>query len=279
MNQPSWDLPNRVSDLMSRRLVSVSSGVALSFAMQMMLWEGVRHLPVVDDGKLVGILSDRDFLPTSSEGTMQDFLARPVHEVMSTEVKVVSPDAAVSAASALMATAHINALPVVSQDGELVGILTSADILAERGRLFFKASDGQVPSVGDIMTEEPSVAHRDDALVETARRMIDQGIRHLPVVDGDGVVVGMLAERDLRGVIGDLRSFLADGERTPLDTQRVDDVMTSNPVTVTTSASLFDLASCYIDDRIGAVPVVDEDDRLVGIVSYIDLLSFLMKGR
>jgi len=279
MNQPSWELPNRVSDLMSRRLVTVSPGVDLAFAMQMMLWSGVRHLPVVENDRLVGILSDRDFLPTTSEGTMQEFLTKSVSEVMSVEVKTVGPDADASTASAMMATAHINALPVVDEEGALVGIITSSDILAERGKLLFKASGGVVPSAKDIMTEAPTSAHRDDSLVEVAIRMVDEGIRHLPVLDGDGVVIGMLSERDLRGVMGDLRSFLAEGDDTPLDARRVEEVMTPNPVTVTGDASLFDLASCYIDDRIGAVPVVDESDRLIGVVSYIDLLAYLVKGR
>jgi CBS domain-containing protein len=277
MNQPSWELPNRVRDLMSSRLVTVNPDVDLAFAMQLMLWSGVRHLPVVEDEDLVGILSDRDFLPTESGGTMKDFLGQPVRQVMTSEVKTIAPDEDARTASAMMATAHINALPVVDEEGALIGIVTSSDILAERGRLFFKVGAGEVPGVEAVMTRNPSVAHRDDSVREVAMRMIDEGIRHMPVVD-EGSVVGMLSERDLRGVVGDLRGFL-DQDETPLDSQRVDEVMTPNPVTVPLTASLFDLASCYIDDRIGAVPVVDEDDKLVGVVSYVDLLGYLMKGR
>lgn len=277
MNETSWDLPNRVSDLMSRRLVTVSPDVDLAFAMQLMLWAGVRHLPVVEDGDLVGILSDRDFLPTDGAGTMKEFLDQPVRQVMTGEVKTTGPDDDARTASALMAASHINALPVVDGEGALVGIITSSDILAERGRLFFKAGSGKVPGLESVMTKSPAVAYREDSLREVAELMIDKGIRHLPVVD-DGVVVGMISERDLRGVLGDLRVFLSEGDDSPLDDRRVDEVMSPNPVTVSVSASLFDLASYYIDDRIGAVPVVDDDDRLVGVVSYVDLLRYLMNG-
>ncbi len=143
-----WELPEKVSELMSRRVVTVGPDVDLAFAMQLMLWSGVRHLPVLDQGELVGILSDRDFLPANGDLTMKQFLQRSVRETMSHPVQTIHPDSDAAGASAQMATAHINCLPVVGDDGNLAGILTSSDILAERGRLVFKGTRSNVPTVG-----------------------------------------------------------------------------------------------------------------------------------
>jgi CBS domain-containing protein len=52
--------------------------------------------------------------------------------------------------------------------------------------------------------------------------------------------------------------------------------MTANPHTIAPDASLYELASYFIDERVGAVPVVDDADKLIGIVSYIDVLAFLL---
>jgi CBS-domain-containing membrane protein len=272
-----WDLPTRVSELMSRRLVTIGPDDDLAFAMQLMLWSGVRHLPVVDGESLVGILSDRDLLPVEGTGTMKAFLEQPVPSAMTEEVQSIGPDENARSASARMVTANINCLPVV-EDDRVVGIITSSDILAERGGLFFKSRCGEVPAVGDLMTVSPSRVHRDASLREVATRMVDEGIRHLPVVDDEGAVAGMLSDRDLRGVLGDLRGFLQGGE-TVLDDKRVEDVMTPNPRTMPQGASLFHLASCFVDDRVEAVPVVDDSERLAGVVSYVDLIGFLLKGR
>jgi acetoin utilization protein AcuB len=84
-----------------------------------------RHLPVVEDGQLLGILSDRDLRPVLLSPT----LARArVGELMSEDLTTVGPDALVEEAASLLVVKKIGCLPVVA-DGRLVGIVTETDLL------------------------------------------------------------------------------------------------------------------------------------------------------
>jgi acetoin utilization protein AcuB len=120
-----------------------------------------------------------------------------------------------------------------------------------------------------LMTPAPATAAADDSLLDAAARMSDRGVRHLPVVDGDRRIIGMLSDRDVRTAVGDV----ARGADTSLGRGlRVADVMTRDAYVVGQNAPFADLVQLFIDQRIGAVPVVDERGHLVGIISYVDVL-------
>jgi CBS domain-containing protein len=85
----------------------------------------------------------------------------------------------------------ISALPVLEGD-ELVGIITERDIVTA----FVDGLDPYRTHVSSCMTSAPQVASPDEPVSEAALRMIDGGVRHLPVVEGRRVV-GMLSARDL----------------------------------------------------------------------------------
>lgn len=127
-----------------------------------------------------------------------------------------------------------------------------------------------------VMTPDPETVHEEASLFEAAARMTELGVRHLPVVDERGALVGMLSDRDLRTSIGDPVEALR-GRRDESES-RVSDVMTRDPLRVELGTSIAEIAAMLTDDRIGAVPVVDEGDRPVGIISYVDLLRFLAKS-
>jgi CBS domain-containing protein len=91
----------------------------------------------------------------------------------------------------------------------------------------------------------------------------------------------MLSDRDVRSVVGDPREAIrrAGGEGF-LDQVRVVNVMTREPTTVPSSASILEIAELLLDERIGAVPVVLDDDTLIGIISYVDVIGhFVGRGR
>jgi acetoin utilization protein AcuB len=96
----------------------------------------IRHLPVVEDGKLVGLLSDRDIqrsapsrlIPITEEGYNAVFESNTVNRIMTRDPVVISPDAVLADAIVLMQQSRCGSLPVV-ENGELVGILTRGDLL------------------------------------------------------------------------------------------------------------------------------------------------------
>lgn len=265
-----------VKELMTRRVATIQEHESVAMAHQMMLWSGTRHLPVLREEELAGVVSDRDLLAIIESKPAH---AIAVRDVMSTHVETIAPDATVTEASARLAALHIGCLPVMKEN-KLVGILTSSDVLAERGRLVFKASAGpsHVPCARDVMHRRMLTIGPETTLRDAIERMVQAEIRHLPVVDTDGRVVGMLSDRDVRVAVGDPREALTR-EGKNLTNTTVESAMRSVPITVHEDTSLLEIADAFLDERIGAVPVVDAEDVLVGIVSYIDVLAHLVGRR
>jgi acetoin utilization protein AcuB len=115
-----------VRDVMATDLVTVRPHETARHAYQLMRDHRIRHLPVVEDGRLVGILSDRDLRPV----LLSPGLARArVRELMSEDLTTVGPDAPLEEAASLLVVKKIGCLPVVAH-GRLVGIVTETDLLA-----------------------------------------------------------------------------------------------------------------------------------------------------
>lgn len=126
----------RVRDIMSEQIVTISSDDTLSTVEDIMTLGGVRHMPVVRGGALVGVVSERDLLRASLSnltafGTEQRraFLhAVEIKRVMSAPPVVIHPDATVEEAALVMAERKIGCLPVV-EGPRLLGMLTETDVL------------------------------------------------------------------------------------------------------------------------------------------------------
>ena len=125
-----------------------------------------------------------------------------------------------------------------------------------------------------LMTRAPATAAVDDSLIDAAARMADRNVRHLPVVDGDHHVVGMLSDRDVRTALGDSSRTLRPSDGlVRLQSLHVADAMTRNAFVVRQDAPFAEVTRVFTEQRVGAVPVVDEGDRLIGIISYVDVFK------
>ena len=126
----------RVRDLMTAKPITVAPGSPRLEARQRMVEERIRHLVVVEDGRVAGIVTDRDIrlnLPSPATSLsvweINFLLARlTVGNVMTSTVLVVEPDRPVAEAARIMIDHKIGALPIVD-DGQLVGILTESDFV------------------------------------------------------------------------------------------------------------------------------------------------------
>ncbi len=137
-----------VQDVMQRAVVVVSPETELSEAARLLRRRGIRHLPVLDQGSLIGIISDRDLKGAMGSAAMSQSGAEMgvserllAADVMTRTVITIAPMFPVEEAARLMVTKKISALPV-TQDGRLVGIVTETDVLD----LFVRAMGVTEPS-------------------------------------------------------------------------------------------------------------------------------------
>lgn len=151
---------------------------------------------------------------------------QPVSQVMTTEVLTFSPDELVADAMAVMVDRGIDGAPVVNEAGEVVGMLSTGDLIVGESRLHFPTvisllgATLELPSskrhfdddlrrtlastVGQVMAPDPVVVGADDTVEDAATLLHQHDISRLPVV-GDSGLVGIISRADI------LRSILRDG--------------------------------------------------------------------
>ncbi len=128
-----------VSELMSRELITIEPHDSVEEAVKLLRRRGVRHLLVMNRGRLVGIISDRDIKlaldPRKTRKKLMDigglyFLLEPilVEEIMTQNPVTISPDSSTGHAAFIMVGRRFGALPVV-ENGRTIGIVTETDLL------------------------------------------------------------------------------------------------------------------------------------------------------
>ena len=130
---------NNIRDLMQTRVVTVAPWDPLDRARELMALHGIRHLPVVAHGSVVGVVSQRDVW-ASRRDEEGDEEARGTDEVtveriMNRPVATLDPDAVIGRAHVLLRRRSVGCIPVV-ENGELVGIVTRSDLRSYSERPF-----------------------------------------------------------------------------------------------------------------------------------------------
>ena len=261
-------------DVMSMGPTTISADASIADAARLRSKLDLRHLPVVDaQGSLVGMLSDRDLrrmfapfvVPEIGVGQPHD---ERVRDVMSADALSVGPESDLADVVDLILENRIGAVPVVDQLGHVVGIVSYVDALQALAK---GAHDGA--RAEDIMTKDPRTIDVNATAGDAIEALQSIDVRHLPVVDRQGELVGMVSDRDL----GSWARQFSEGEDAlrsieTLSTVGVADIMSSDPACVETDADVDEIVETMLDRKVGALPVVDDQDRVVGIVSYVDLL-------
>jgi CBS domain-containing protein len=267
----------KMRDLMRTQPFTARESDLLGAAQRMMARIGSHHLPVVDGDRVTGMLSERDVLAYRAKADAdEEWWRASVADAMTAPVHTAAPDDSLTEVAARLAAERIGAMPIVER-GKLVGLVTTTDVLAAEVRVAMEAAPPTLATAADVMTAAPAAVSPEATLLEAVRILVDRGIRHLPVVDEGGGVLGMLSDRDVRDLVGDPQDFIASWKHDPMAVARVSDAMRKVAVTVAEDRPLIELASIFADEKIGALPVVARDGKLIGIVSYVDVLRALAR--
>ncbi len=129
--------------------------------------------------------------------------------------------------------------------------------------------------VKDIMTPRPFTIESHKPVLEALLMMYEHDIRRLPVIE-QGKMVGIISDRDIKQTMG--RPALANkrkGEEPELELS-VGEVMTRNVISVMQDDDIKEVIELMIENKITGVPVLNQDKKLVGIVSAIDILQYCL---
>ena len=196
-----------ISSVMVKDVFTVPQTMQLGEVAKLMLENGIGSVPVMDDDKMVGIVSKADFV-TLAVGIAFDKIT--VKEIMTKDLIVVSPTERLVHARRQMKDAHVGRLPVVDDDS-LVGMVTSKDLMRAfidfRKKVPEKYQKSQIKDVlvENIMSSNPVFTTKDATISEVAKIMMETGYNGLPVVEDDKVV-GIITQTDILRLIEKLES-------------------------------------------------------------------------
>jgi CBS domain-containing protein len=196
-----------ISSVMVKDVCTVPQTMQLGDVAKLMLEKGIGSVPVMDGDKMVGIVSKADFV-TLAVGIAFDKIT--VKELMTKDIKFVSPTERLIHARRVMLEAHVGRLAVI-EDEKLVGMITSKDLM--RAFIDFKKNvpekhqKSQIKEVivEDIMSSNPVFTSRDATISEVSKVMMETGYNGLPVVE-DGKVAGIITQTDILRLIEKLES-------------------------------------------------------------------------
>jgi CBS domain-containing protein len=201
----------KVRDLMTTDPLTVSADTLLKEAARTMVRNKVSGLPVISDGALIGIVTEGDFLRQEAnrdqpyrfslldalfgEGSVDPPAVETVSEVMTENVITIRPEATIGEAARVMANKRVKRLPVIDDDGALIGIISRADVVNAftkpdeiiedevredivRRLLFLDPEDVGVSVEDGVVTLDGEMENRTEAhLLEELTRRVEGVVR------------------------------------------------------------------------------------------------------
>ena len=193
-------------EVMTTNPVVLRSDDTVLGAMQSIHEGDFRHLPVLEDNRLMGIVSVRDIFACAKNQRENEYQRLQTDVVLACkmvpdlvsgqDIATLEPSASVREAAQLMAKRHIGAIPV-TVDGVLKGIFTERDVSL---RVVAAGLDPDTLQLGEVMTADPVTLGPDDEAQSALQNMLAGDYRHVPVLD-DARLVGIVSIRDIYGCV------------------------------------------------------------------------------
>jgi len=266
---------------MTSPVVTVTPETSLKEAREILSEENIRALPVVKNKKLVVIITKRGLLRLdlsflADEAWLQqaNLVEETVSDVMTVSPLTIRPDSLIPKAARIMLENKITALPVLEK-GALVGILTNSDFL--RFIIEEYPSLKKTILVENYMSDEVVTVEKDTNILEIHRLMGVKRIRSVPVMEGDQLV-GIVTRTDLMSSDPSRLTSSEDKDSAlKILTQPVEKIMVQPVLTISPKVELPEAAQLMLDNKLHSLPVVDENKKLVGIITESDLFLMIVQ--
>jgi CBS domain-containing protein len=275
----------KVSDFMTTEVVSVEIPGNRDDVLKILKRTGISGVPVLKDGKLVGIITRKDMLRKADE-TQLGLL-------MTSRPATVAPDASIEEAANALIQNNVRRLPVV-EDEELVGILSVADLVSALAQLRIR------DEIKGLYTSQTYALWEETPLPLVARIMEISGFEAIPILDAESRLQGIISERDLirnssiedTVEVSDFSNGTDDDEWTwesirdmhtisygiskiQLPDRPVKTAMISNVISVPVNAEVSECALKMKRGRVDQLPVVNGDKKLVAMLFDRELIRAL----
>lgn len=191
-----------VGEIMTLKPITVTPSSLIPKAARIMLENKITALPVMEDDKMVGILTNSDlmrFILAEYPGLKKRI---PVSHYMTDEVVTVDEDTSLLEAHRLMGTKRIRFLPVI-RDGQMVGVVTRTDLMSSDPSRLASRNNQElslkilIQPVEKVMTRSIISTAPDLLVTDVARLMLENKVHCLPVIDKRKNLVGVISESDL----------------------------------------------------------------------------------
>ena len=271
----------------NKEVITVYPTTTIRKALMTMNENRYRRLPVVNAGnnKVVGIITSMDIVDFMGGGSKynlirekhdRNFLAainEPVREIMEENVITLKENADMDEAIETFLTKNVGGTPIVNDDNQLISLITERDVIKA---LLDKIDENEV--IDDYITRKVIVATPGERLKDVARTMVRNGFRRLPVVSEERLV-GIITSTDFIKLLGSDWAFnhIQTGNVREITNVRMEEIMKRDVITAKEGDKLKDIAKIMVTNDIGALPVVDDNLRIKGIITEKDVLSYFAK--
>ncbi|PUA33112.1 MAG: hypothetical protein B7O98_01350 [Zestosphaera tikiterensis] len=280
-------MPPRVSSYMSSPVITASKNDSLAHIRNLMIRHKIGKVVLLDEeGNVYGIISKSDFIRILYN---RKRYVKPLDNILAFEIATIpvlgiQSNKSIKVAAQAMIKKNVGSLLVFDEDQKLVGIITKADLV----RAYAEKYSGRY-KVGDFMIKEVPTATLTHSLYYVIDLMNESGLGKVVVVEGRKPV-GVITKSDVLflnidvaesyrkvkyvkrpGVTG--RGF--EGIIRVYTVPVAGDIMTPNPITVHPDEDLALAADIMVKNRIGTLPVVNNEGELIGLLTKKDVINAL----
>jgi CBS domain-containing protein len=209
--------------LMTRNPITISPGSTIQAAARLLIEHRIRRLPVVDEGKLVGLVTVADVVATIADMNIDI----PIKDYVEKDVVAIYNETPLPVVARIMELAGVKAVPVLDASLELVGIISDRDVISasiiedsvemsdmsagldddawtwesmrDTMSIYYSVSRIKVPNLiaSDIMISEPITATYISSVSDCARKMKRNRIDQVPIINSNRKLQGLLRDHDL----------------------------------------------------------------------------------
>lgn len=180
-----------ISTIMSREVITCNANDTIYFLLQKFKISRRGGFPVLDDGKLIGMISERDIVKRFASVPFNML----VSEVMTKRPFFIKPSLSIFDATKALVNTHYRRLPII-EESKLVGLITAVDLVKQIQKYNFDSSKLHTP-VEDISIKQIFTVLKNQDVSDAIGVMVEHDVGGIPVIDSNNILEGMITERDI----------------------------------------------------------------------------------